>query len=81
MTVFALDSVGANLVHLIWEATLVGVAVIVAFSFALTATIRATEARAESRHVAVVSWSVLALLAYTAFAGSAILAVHVVVSK
>jgi hypothetical protein len=81
MTVFALESVGSNLLHLVWEAALVGIAVIFAFSFALTATIRATEARTESRHAAVFSWSVLALLSYAAFAGSAILAVHVVVSK
>lgn len=81
MPVFALDSVGSNLVHLIWEATVVGIAVVFAFSLALKATIRASEARAESRHAAVVSWSIVALLAYTAFAASAVLAVHVVTKK
>ena len=81
MPVFALDSLGTDLLTLIWEAAVVGIGVILAFSFALKATIRASEARADSRHAAVVSWSVLALIAYTAFAASAVLAIHVVTSK
>ena len=81
MPVFALDSLGTDLLTLIWEAAVVGIGVILAFSFALKATIRASEARSESRHAAVVSWSVLALVAYTAFAASAVLAIHVVTSK
>ena len=81
MPVFALESLGQDLLTLIWEAAVVGSGVILAFSFALKATIRATEARAESRHAAVVSWSVLALIAYAAFAASAVLAIHVVTKK
>jgi len=80
-TVLALQSLGTDLVTLIWEATAVGIGVIFAFSFALKATIRATEARAEHRHAAVVSWFVVALISYTAFAASAVLAIHVVTKK
>lgn len=81
MPVFALQSLGEDLLTLIWEAAVVGIGVILAFSFALKATIRATEARADSRHAAAVSWSLAALLAYTAFAASAVLAIHVVTKK
>ncbi len=81
MPVLALQSLSSNLVHLFWEATVVGIAVILAFSVALTATIRATEARADGRRAVLASWFVLALLAYTAFAASAVLAVHVVTKK
>ena len=56
MPVFALESLGEDLLTLIWEAAVVGIGVILAFSFALKATIRATEARADSRHAAALSW-------------------------
>ena len=81
MTVFALQSLGTDLLTLIWEAAVVGIGVILAFSFALKATIRATEARTDSRHAAVVSWSIVALVSYAAFAASAVLAIHVVTKK
>lgn len=79
--VLALQSVGRDLVQLVVESAVVGLLVIFAFSLALKATIHATEARAEGRHAAVVSWSALAMLGYTAFAASAVLAIKVVTSK
>lgn len=79
--VLALESLGESLLQLVLESAVVGLMVIFAFSLGLKATIHATEARAEGRHVAVVSWSVVAMLGYTAFAASAVLAIHVVTNK
>ena len=81
MPVFALQSLGTDLLTLIWEAAVVGIGVILAFSFALKATIRAHRGARRRRHAAVVSWSVVALVAYAAFAASAVLAIHVVTQK
>lgn len=81
MTPVALESLGADLVTLIWEAVVAGLGVSVAFSVALTATIKASEARSDGRVVGVAAWSVLAAVGYAAFALAAVYAIHIVTSK
>ena len=81
MIVLAAESVGQQLLTLAWQGLGVTIGVTLCFSFALVATIRASEARRDGHNVAVVPWTVLAVLAYAAFAGFAVLAVAVVVDK
>lgn len=81
MTPLALNSLGADLITLIWEAIVAGLGVSAAFSIALTATIKASEARSDGRVARLAGWSLMAALAFAAFAFSAVYAVHIVTSK
>lgn len=79
--IFALESLGADLITLIWEAVLAGLGVTLAFSIALTATIRASEARADGRIASLAGWALLAAAGYAAFAFAAVYAIYIVTSK
>jgi hypothetical protein len=77
----AAESVGQQLLTLAWQGLGVTIAVTFCFSFALVGTIRASEARRDGHNAAVVSWTLLAVIAYAAFAAAAVLAIAVVVDK
>lgn len=79
--VFALDSLGADLMTLIWEAAVAGLTVTLAFSIALTATIKASDARTESRFASLAAWAAVAVIGYAAFALAAVYAIYIVTHK
>jgi hypothetical protein len=77
----AADSVAQQLFTLAWQGLSVTIGVTLCFSLALVGTIRASDARRAGHNAAIVPWTVLALVAYAAFIGFAVLAVLVVVDK
>lgn len=81
MLVAAEDAISKQLLTLGVEGLGVAVSVTMFFSIALVATIRASDARKERGVAAAIPWTVVAVLAYAAFAALVILGVRVVVNK
>jgi hypothetical protein len=79
--VLAAESVAEQLLTLAAQGFGVAVGVILAFSLALSATIRVTDARRAGHRAAVLPWTVVALVAYAAFGLMVVLALFVVVDK
>lgn len=77
----AAESLASQLAQLIAEGLIVSFGVTLCFSLALVGAIRASEARNDRRAASLVSWSLLAVVAFAAFSAFVVLGVLVVANK